>query len=169
MNRIMTFIVSSIVFLLVLMAAAPECAPASRYASLLKTGEGTRKLTELARMEEARSIDLERITRLSGDRNPLIRLRCAEVIGRVGDPAGVPVLERLAGDSNEGVKEASIFYLGLVGHESSVPPLLKVLSGTGLKYNHLFDTRGLPLIDQHDPNWLDVVTKLEKASKSKST
>lgn len=134
MKRITSLIVSSFVSLTLLAVIPPECGAASRYASLMKTRDGAQKLTELARMEESRALDVERIVQLSGDRNPLIRLRCAEVLGRVGDPAGVPILARLTGDSVEEIKEASVFYLGLVGHESCVAPLRKVLSGTGMRY-----------------------------------
>ena len=134
MNRITSLMVSLLLFLLLTAAVPPECRATSRYASLLKTREGTQKLNELAVMEEQRALALERLTQLARDRNPSIRLRCAEVLGRVGDPAGVPLLEQLTGDSDDTVKETAIFSLGLVGHESCVPPLRNVLAGTGMQY-----------------------------------
>ena len=134
MNRITSLMVSALVIILILAVVTPECGAASRYASLLKTRDGKQKLTELAVMEERRALDLERLAQLARDRNPLIRLRCAEVLGRVGDPAGVLLLDQLSGDSNESVKETAIFSLGLTGHESCVPPLRRVLAGTGMRF-----------------------------------
>ena len=134
MNRITSLMVSALVIILILAVVTPECGAASRYASLLKTRDGKQKLTELAVMEERRALDLERLAQLARDRNPLIRLRCAEVLGRVGDPTGVLLLDQLSGDSNESVKETAIFSLGLTGHESCVPPLRRVLAGTGMRF-----------------------------------
>ena len=134
MKRITSIAVSSLLVLLVIAAAAAECRAAGRYASLLKTREGTRKLAALALMEERRELDLESLEQLARDTNPLIRLRCAEVLGRVGDPAGVPLLERLTADTDGNVKESAIFSLGLVGRESCVAPLRAALAGTGMRY-----------------------------------
>ena len=133
MKRITPLMVLSLVTLLLLAPAGPAGGAAGRYASLLKREEGKQKLAALARMEEQRGIDLELLSRLARDRNPLIRLRCAEVLGRVGDPAGVPLLEQLTRDSDDGVAESAIFSLGLVGGGSCVPPLRAVLDGTGLR------------------------------------
>jgi peptidyl-prolyl cis-trans isomerase B (cyclophilin B) len=134
MKRTTSITASSLLFFLLLAALPPACGAAGRYASLLKTRDGTQKLTALALMEERRALDLDRLAQLARDRNPLIRLRCAEVLGRVGDPAGVPLLEQLTGDPNGTIKESAVFSLGLIGHKSSVPPLRAVLSGTGMQY-----------------------------------
>jgi HEAT repeat protein/cyclophilin family peptidyl-prolyl cis-trans isomerase len=143
MNRITPIMIRSLVILILLAAAPTGSGAASRYTSLLKAREGKQKLTELARMEERRTIDLERLAQLARDRNPSIRLRCAEILGRIGDPAGVPLLEQLAGDPDETIAESAIFSLGLVGDESCVPPLRAVLSGTGLqKKNRALEALG---------------------------
>jgi len=134
MKRITSLMVSVLMLILLLLAVPPECGAAGRYTSLLETRDGTQKLTELALMEERRALELERLAQLVRDRNPSIRLRCAEVLGRVGDPAGVPLLEQLTGDTDGTVAEAAVFSLGLVGHESCISPLRKVLSGTGMQY-----------------------------------
>ncbi len=133
MKRITKVMVLSIVIPSLLASLSPPSGAAGRYASLLKRQDGRSKLAELARMEERRALDLERLTQLARDRNPSIRLRCAEVLGRVGDPAGVPLLEQLTGDTDDTVAEWAIFSLGLVGGESCVPPLRAVLGGTGLQ------------------------------------
>jgi peptidyl-prolyl cis-trans isomerase B (cyclophilin B) len=133
MNKITSITVSLLVIFILLAFDSSVSGAVSRYTSLLKTREGTNKLVELAGMEERRTIDLERLAQLARDRNPSIRLRCAEVLGRVGDPAGVPLLEQLTGDRDDTVAESAIFSLGLVGDESCVPPLRDVLAGTGLR------------------------------------
>ncbi len=133
MKRIAPIMASLLVILVLIASSPPVGGAASRYASLLKTGEGTSKLAELARMEELKRIDLERLAQLARDKNPSIRLRCAEVLGRVGDPSGVPLLEQLTGDRDDTVAESAIFSLGLVGDESCVTPLRNVLAGTGLR------------------------------------
>jgi len=134
MKRTASITISSLLLFLLIASIPPACRAAGRYAALLKTREGTGILTELALMEEQRALDLERLARLARDKNPLIRLRCAEVLGRTADPAGVPLLERLANDPDGEVKESAVFSLGLVGHESCLPPLRNVLTGTGARY-----------------------------------
>ena len=34
-------------------------------------------------------------------------------------------------------------------------------TGTGLKYNHLFSTDGLPRIDHEDPNWMEILERTQ--------
>ncbi len=100
---------------------------ATRYDALLKSRSGKQKLTELARIEENRALNLEMLTSYAKDSNPLIRLRCGEVLGRIGDPAGVPLLAELSMDQNDDVALAAIFSLGLVGGEDSIEPLKNAL------------------------------------------
>ena len=119
-HRVLTTALSAFVALLLISDAA-ICA--SRYDALLKTRSGRQKLTELARIEESRALNLDAITPYAHDSNPLVRLRCAEVLGRIGNPTGVPLLAGLSKDQNEDVAETAIFSLGLVGGKDSIEPL----------------------------------------------
>ena len=111
----------SAIVLLLLISDAALCA--SRYDALLKSRTGRQKLTDLARIEESRALNLETLTPYAHDTNPLVRLRCAEVLGRIGDQVGIPLLAELSKDQNEDIAKAAIFSLGLVGGEDSIAPL----------------------------------------------
>jgi cyclophilin family peptidyl-prolyl cis-trans isomerase/HEAT repeat protein len=118
----------------ILLAASHAALASNRYASLLKSREGASKLRELARIEEGRTASLDALSRFAEDQSPLIRVRCAEVLGRIGDPAGVPLLERLLGDSDSDVVKSAIFSLGLIGDESCIEPLRRALSQPGTEH-----------------------------------
>ncbi len=111
-------------------AAHAQTAPAagSRYESLLSRPEGRRALTTLAAMEEAAAIDRAAIEKLMTDKRALVRVRCAEALGRIGDPAGVPLLEKLAADKDLRVAETAVYALGLVRDTSAVAPLARSLA-----------------------------------------
>lgn len=115
----------SVCLLLLLIPVAPLCA--GKYDALLKTTAGRQKLTALARIEESRTANLEALAAYARDSSPLIRLRCAEVLGRIADPAGVPLLAELSVDKDENVAETAIFSLGLVADESCMEPLRNAL------------------------------------------
>ena len=100
---------------------------ASRYKKLLASESGRKKLAALAQVEESRKIVTRIIETLMVDRNPLIRMRCAEVLGQIGDPEGVPYLEHLAEDKNGSVVETAVFSLGLIGDETCLEPLERFL------------------------------------------
>jgi cyclophilin family peptidyl-prolyl cis-trans isomerase/HEAT repeat protein len=122
------------ILFLVLFVSSRSAPAQSTYASLLRNRDGARKLSELTKMEEDRTPIFERLSKLSRDPNPMIRLRCAEVLGRIGDPAGVALLERLLEDRNEDVVETAIFSLGLIGDGSCVEPLRRAISETGRRH-----------------------------------
>ncbi|UCF04754.1 MAG: HEAT repeat domain-containing protein [bacterium] len=103
----------------------------SRYASLLASQEGHRKLATLAGIEESRILTVREIEPFSLDPHPLIRLRTAEVLGRIADPAGIPILVRLTGDSDPAVAETAVFALGLTGGREAIEPLGAALAGGG--------------------------------------
>lgn len=111
------------------LAAVPGRAPAagSRYAKLLADPAGRAKLQALAAMEEARRLD--GIDRFVADRDPLVRLRCAEVLGRTGTAGAVPPLAVLARDGDAAVSDAAIFSLGLTMEEEAVETLAPLVSG----------------------------------------
>lgn len=103
-------------------------AAASKYSSLLETREGRGKLAALAQMEESRAIAANVIETLLTDPNALIRIRCAEVLGRIADPMGISYLERLLEDENMEVAETAVYALGLIGSEEVLEPLKNCLS-----------------------------------------
>ncbi len=102
---------------------------ASRYEHLLDQPGQRAKLAALARLEESRAWSPQTLEPLAADPNPLIRLRCAEVIGRVGDTRGIPLLARLVDDEDAGVVETAVFSLGLVGSGEATAPLGRCLTG----------------------------------------
>ncbi len=131
MRRPFTF--SALVFILGISILVPalvlppvQAEAAGRYDRLLLSKTARAKLTDLAAMEDSRKI--AGIGKYAGDSNPLIRLRCAEVLGRAGR-AGDPVthLAKLAEDSNDEVVLAAIYSLGLTMDEAALEPLEKVL------------------------------------------
>ena len=111
---------------MVLSFPAPAAAK-SRYDAILKSPAGREKLVVLAKMEEAGSIDAAALEPLITDREPLIRARCAEVLGRIGDPSGVAYLARLTGDANDVVVMTAVYSLGLIGGAASLEPLKRAL------------------------------------------
>lgn len=116
-------VISMIVPSLILTTSAAKAA--GRYDRLILSKTGHAKLTDLAAIEDSRK--LAGIGKYVGDSDPLIRLRCAEVLGRVGGPAAVPYLEKLTADTDEEVVLSAIYSLGLTLDESAVEPLEKIL------------------------------------------
>jgi cyclophilin family peptidyl-prolyl cis-trans isomerase/HEAT repeat protein len=106
--------------------SAPAAA-GSRYDSVLKSPAGREKLAALARMEEAAAIDAAVLKALAADEEPLIRARCAELLGRNGNPAGVPLLSILCDDSNDVVARTAVYSLGLIGGAPALEPLKRCL------------------------------------------
>ncbi len=126
------FVSSSLVFVLgismilsaLLLPVAPADA-AGRYDRLILSQTGRAKLKDLAAMEDSRK--LAGIEKYTADPDPLIRLRCAEVLGRVGGPAAVPYLARLTADTDGEVVLSAIYSLGLTMDEAALEPLEKML------------------------------------------
>jgi cyclophilin family peptidyl-prolyl cis-trans isomerase/HEAT repeat protein len=102
---------------------------ASRYEHLIAQPGQRAKLAALARLEESRAWSRQTLDPLLIDPNPLIRLRCAEVIGRAGDERGIPLLARLVDDEDTGVVETAVFALGLIGGSEATEPLGRCLKG----------------------------------------
>ncbi len=100
----------------------------SRYESLLGQPAGQRKLAALAAMEDAASIDRAAFEKLAADADALVRVRCAEILGRIGDPSGVPLLAKLAADKDLRVAETAVHALGLVRDTASIAPLARCLA-----------------------------------------
>ena len=120
---------------LILAAAAAQmilvppatAAAGSRYAHYLKSPAGREKLASLARMEEAGRFDAAALEPLVSDKEPLVRARCAEILGRIGDPAGVAYLTRLIDDGNSLVVTTAVYSLGLIGGANALEPLKRCL------------------------------------------
>jgi cyclophilin family peptidyl-prolyl cis-trans isomerase/HEAT repeat protein len=104
-----------------------SAAAGSRYERVLKSSAGREKLASLARMEEAGKIDIAAIVPLLSDKEPLVRARCAEALGRIGDPAGVAYLARLIDDRSPLVVKTAVYSLGLVGGDDVLAPLKRCL------------------------------------------
>ncbi len=106
--------------------AAPAAA-ASRYESILRDPAGREKLVALARMEETKTIDAAALQKLVADKEPAIRARCAELLGRNGNQALVPYLATLCDDPDELVARTAVYSLGLVGGEQALKILERCL------------------------------------------
>jgi cyclophilin family peptidyl-prolyl cis-trans isomerase/HEAT repeat protein len=102
---------------------------ASRYEHLLAQPGQRAKLADLARIEEARAWSPQTFEIAIADPEPLIRLRCAEVLGRLADPRGIPFLADLADDENEEVLETAVFALGLIGGNEATEPINRFIKG----------------------------------------
>jgi len=126
------FVFSALAFILgismivpaILLLPVPADA-AGRYDRLILSPSGRAKLADLAAMEDSRK--LAGIEKYTGDPEPLIRLRCAEVLGRAGGPGAVPHLVKLLADKNGEVVLASIYSLGLTLDEAALEPLEKAM------------------------------------------
>lgn len=112
----------------VALAGSAPAAAKSRYDRVLKSPAGREKLAKIAKMEESAKFDPALAKELAADREALIRARCAEALGRIGDPAGVPYLARLASDGSDIVAATAAYSLGLVGDTLALEPLRKCLS-----------------------------------------
>jgi peptidyl-prolyl cis-trans isomerase B (cyclophilin B) len=119
MSRLKRLIAVSLMMVLAFTVFTYEVRSESKYASVLGNDAGLAKMTSLAAMEQAGYLG-EGIRRLITDSDPLIRLRCAEVLGRVDDPLGtIYYLSRLCMDDDPEVQKAAVFSLGLAGHRKS--------------------------------------------------
>jgi cyclophilin family peptidyl-prolyl cis-trans isomerase/HEAT repeat protein len=111
----------------IFMAFGALAAPPSRYEKILKDPAGREKLLALALMEETKTIDTAAFKKLMADPEPAIRARCAELLGRNGNRAGVPYLAALCDDPDELVARTAVYSLGLVGGEEALKILDRCL------------------------------------------
>jgi len=104
----------------------------SKYSRLIEDRGQRQKLVNLAALEEASIIDTEIISIYVNDPQPLIRLRCAEVMARVQSSRALPYLEQLLHDRNEDVVKEALFALGLIGNARSFEAVKStILKSTG--------------------------------------
>ncbi len=98
----------------------------NRYGHILDTPQGSLALERLAEMEQSGSIT--GIGELIGHPDPLIRIRCAEVLGRVDHPSGTGhYLSKLCEDEHIDVVQSAIFAMGLTGEADAVEILARHL------------------------------------------
>ena len=137
MKRLFNIVlVSAALVHIILQAGAPSIAFAGRYDNLLAKPDGAKKLTALAQMEESRRITPGVLEPLITDPDPLIRLRCAEALGRIGDTAGIIYLDRLLGDKDPRVIETAVYGLGLIGTDEATQSLLGFVPGMAKGMKH---------------------------------
>jgi cyclophilin family peptidyl-prolyl cis-trans isomerase/HEAT repeat protein len=82
---------------------------------------------EIIGFEDRRTADPDRFAALVSDTDPAVRARAALALGRIGDPASVPLLESLMADTAVSVRREAVFAAGISGIadlEPTVRPLL---------------------------------------------
>jgi cyclophilin family peptidyl-prolyl cis-trans isomerase/HEAT repeat protein len=67
------------------------------------------------------------LVRLAADTDPRVRRRAVLAIGRVGLPAGLPVLLAATRDTDTDVRQAAVFATGLLGSQEAAAPLAALL------------------------------------------
>ncbi|MBN2071753.1 MAG: HEAT repeat domain-containing protein [Candidatus Krumholzibacteriota bacterium] len=118
---------------LILISFPDRSIAGSKYERILRDPEGKRKLGILAGMEEDRVLT-DDIRALIRDPDPLIRLRSAEVLGRVDYPIGtVFYLTKLVKDEDDAVAGSAIYSLGLVGYREETRQMAVEALGACLK------------------------------------
>ena len=128
MKRLSRMFVTVLIASQTIVMASAAGSGKSRYDALLKSPAGQERLAAIARMEDSAKIDPLLVESLLSDAEPLIRVRCAEALGRIGDPGGVPYLVKLVDDDNLHVAETAVYSLGLIGDASVLEPLKRCLA-----------------------------------------
>ena len=80
-------------------------------------------MAQLLMLEDRREFDGAALQRASQHPDPRVRERAAMAIGRIGDPAGNPLLMRLLIDEDTTVRLEAVFAMGELGDRSVVPEL----------------------------------------------
>lgn len=78
--------------------------------------------------EDARDFRPELFRRALSAPDSLVRIKAALAVGRIGDPAGTPLLLRLVDDPDTTVRPYAAFALGLLADSAAVRPLIARLS-----------------------------------------
>ncbi|HVO34640.1 MAG TPA: peptidylprolyl isomerase [Gemmatimonadales bacterium] len=105
-------------------------------------------LAQLLALEDRREFDAAALRRAARHSDALIRAQAAVAIGRIGDPAGAPVLLTLLSDPDTGVRAEAAFAMGLLHDTLAVEEL----------------TRRVDAFPQvaSDPDQLEMVTALAR-------
>lgn len=98
----------------------------SRYQPLLATSAGRDSLLRLAVWEDGRVTGENKLFEYLKSKNPLVRCRTVEVIGRIQDPVDAPRLVPLLHDPDPNVVQETIFSLGQLGSPEAVSALIEI-------------------------------------------
>ncbi len=82
-------------------------------------------LAQLLQLEDQRQFDLSALQRAARHPDSLVRAQAALAIGRIGDPAGTPLLLRLLDDPDTTTRADAAFALGMLGDTSAAPELAR--------------------------------------------
>jgi HEAT repeat protein/cyclophilin family peptidyl-prolyl cis-trans isomerase len=110
----------------VLSLAGATTAQSTRYESLLATSAGRDSLFRLAMWEDGRVTGDGKLFDYLRSRNPLVRLRSVQVIGRIQDAQDAPHLIPLLKDPDPSVVIETIFALGQLGNLEASPALVEL-------------------------------------------
>jgi len=102
----------------------------SRYAPLMHSAHGLDTLQSLALWEDQRVTGDGKLFVALRRGSPLVRLRAAEVIGRIQDPADVPVLIRALRDPSPPVAAKACFGLGQIADTTATGALITLARGS---------------------------------------
>ena len=105
-------------------------------------------LAQLLQLEDRRQFDLAALQRAAQHPDSLIREQAALAIGRIGDPAGTPILLRMLDDPDTTTRADAAFALGLLGDTAAAAELARRMDA-------------FPAVDG-DPDQLEIVTALAK-------
>jgi len=120
---------TTIVLLLTLLAAAAgggSSLTAGRYSPLMVTPASRDTLQNLELWEDQRVTGDGTLFAYLDSRNPLVRLRATEVIGRIQDTVDVNVLADLLRDSDRRVVSEAVFALGQMGADTARSALVGI-------------------------------------------
>ena len=136
------------------MRRAPGAAAAALLAALVAAplaAQGLGQATDLAQLlqlEDRRQFDLVALERAAQHPDSLIREQAALAVGRIGDPAGTPILLRLLDDPDTTTRADAAFALGMLADTAAAAELARRMDA-------------FPPV-AGDPDQLEIVTALAK-------
>ena len=84
-------------------------------------------LAQLLALEDRREYDGGALRRAAQHPDALVRAHAATTVGRIGDPAGAPILLQLLTDPDSGVQTEAAFAIGLLRDGAAVPEMVRRL------------------------------------------
>src|SRR6185295_9231823 len=72
-------------------------------------------IAEIERLEDLRPQDLGRLGTLAGSADPAVRARAMVALGRIQDPAAIPIIQQGLSDHDASVRDRAAFAAGLMG------------------------------------------------------
>lgn len=73
------------------------------------------EIAEIERLEDLRPQELSRLGALATSAEPATRARALVALGRIQDPAAIPILQRALADQDASVRDRAAFAAGLIG------------------------------------------------------